>query len=179
MNNSVVIKFLSRKGYCFNTLYYKNISFWNQWYINKVSDFHSYHDHNDDKKELYKLGMAKKGCEDWSSILYTERDSMICDNQNNQEYLDTQLSNIGFDDIIPENIENAFWSGTVVTVTRLKNVIIKNNELIADDKTRIDVINATADSIIPLKIEHGKIQDLAIISETTIESKKRALLSFA
>ncbi len=172
MNNSVVMKYLSSKGYCVNTLYYKNISSWNQWYVNKVNDFHTYHDHNGDKKELYKLGMAKKGCEDWSSILYTERDSMICDNQNNQNYLDKQLFNIGFDDMIPENIENAFWSGTVVTVTRLKNVILKDNELTADDKTKIDVINVTAESIVPLKTQHGKIQDLAIISETTIENKK-------
>ena len=31
---------------------------------------------NGEEKEMFKLGMAKRGCEDWSSILYPEKDSL-------------------------------------------------------------------------------------------------------
>lgn len=169
--NSVVIKYLKKLGYAPQVDYYGNISYWKQWWQNSVKKFHEYHDQNGDKRELYKLGMAKRGCEDWASILYTEKDSMVCSNSVNQAYLDKQLKELKFDDIIPENIENAFWSGTLGTIVRVTGAIKENNELRADEKTKIKLINVTADKIIPLRVENGKIIDVAFVSKTTKENK--------
>ena len=72
--NNVIFNYLSSLGYKINNDYYGYIDTWKKWWENYVMKFHEYHDQNGDKRELYKLGMAKKGCEDWSSILYTERD---------------------------------------------------------------------------------------------------------
>ena len=170
--NSVVIRYLKKLGYNPQTDYYSNISYWKEWWQNSVKKFHEYHDQNGDKRELYKLGMAKRGCEDWSSILYTEKDSMVCNNSTNQKYLDQQLKKMKFDDVIPDNIENAFWSGTVGTIVRIQNAILEKSELKADDKTEINLINVTADKIIPLRIENGKIIDVAFVSQTIKEDKK-------
>lgn len=169
-DNSVVIKYLKSRGYNPQTSYYGNISYWNEWYENDVKKFHEYHDQDGTKREIYRLGMAKRGCEDWSSILYTEKDQMTCDNARNQEYLNDKLENLKFEEIIPENIENGFWSGTLGTIVRVENAIKKGNVLTADDKTKLNLINVTADKIIPLKIVHGKIIDVAFVSKTTIES---------
>lgn len=169
--NSVVIKYLKKLGYAPQVDYYGNISYWKQWWQNSVKKFHEYHDQNGDKRELYKLGMAKRGCEDWASILYTEKDSMVCNNSVNQAYLDKQLKELKFDDIIPENIENAFWSGTLGTIVRVTGAIKENNELRADEKTKIKLINVTADKIIPLRVENGEIIDVAFVSKTTKENK--------
>ena len=169
--NSIVIKYLKKLGYTLQVDYYGNISYWKQWWQNSVKKFHEYHDQNGDKRELYKLGMAKRGCEDWASILYTEKDSMVCNNSVNQAYLDKQLKELKFDDIIPENIENAFWSGTLGTIVRVTGAIKENNELRADEKTKIKLINVTADKIIPLRVENGKIIDVAFVSKTTKENK--------
>ena len=169
--NNIVIKYLKSKNYNPQVSYYGNISYWKEWWQNSVKKFHEYHDQNGDKRELYKLGMAKLGCEDWASILYTEKDSMICNNQINQDYIDKQLKKLKFDEVIPENIENAFWSGTVGTIIRINNAIKENNELKADEKTNVSLINVTADKIIPLKIENGKIIDVAFVSKTTEENK--------
>lgn len=169
--NSIVIKYLKKLGYTPQVDYYGNISYWKQWWQNSVKKFHEYHDQNGDKRELYKLGMAKRGCEDWASILYTEKDSMVCNNSVNQAYLDKQLKELKFDDIIPENIENAFWSGTLGTIVRITGAIKENNELKADEKTKIKLINVTADKIIPLRVENGEIIDVAFVSKTTKENK--------
>ena len=140
-SNSVVIKYLESKGYSPRTGYYGYIELWREWYENEVSKFHEYHDKKREKREIYKLGMAKRGCEDWSSILFSEKDKLICSNQDNQDYLDKELERMHFDEVIPENIEEAFWSGTCGTITRVKNAILNNNELSADDKTSFDLIN--------------------------------------
>lgn len=169
-NNSVVIKYLETLGYKPQTDYYGNISYWKEWYRNQVSKFHEYHDEYGEKREIYKLGMAKRGCEDWSSILYTEKDVMTCNNAINQDYLDKQLSKLNFDDIIPKNIENAFWSGTVGTITRVKNAFIENGELKADEKTEYDLINVTADMVVPLLVEHEEIVNIAFVSKTIEEN---------
>ena len=133
--NSTVIKYLKKLGYEPITDYYGNISYWEEWYKNDVKKFHEYYDDGGTKREIYRLGMAKRGCEDWSSILYTEKDIMTCDKPENQEYLNEKLEEMKFEDIVPENIENAFWSGTLGTIVRVKNAILKDNVLTADDKT--------------------------------------------
>ena len=74
-SNNVVIKYLGTLGYNPSTSYYGYIELWKEWYENFVPKFHEYHDQNGDKRELYKLGMAKRLCEDWSSILYTEKET--------------------------------------------------------------------------------------------------------
>lgn len=170
-DNSVVIKYLVKLGYNPQTDYYSNVDNWESWYRNYVKEFHEYHDEDGTKRNLYRLNMAKRGCEDWSSILYTEKDTMTCNNKINQDYLDKQLSRLEFDDIIPENIEKAFWSGTLGTITRVKNAIVENGELKADEKTEYDLINVTADMIVPLLILHGKIVNVAFVSKTIEDDK--------
>lgn len=170
-SNSIVIKYLESKGYSPRTGYYGYIELWREWYENEVSKFHEYHDQNGEKRELYKLGMAKRGCEDWSSILFTEKDKITCTNQVNQDYLDKELARMHFDEVVPENIEEAFWSGTCGTITRVKNAILNNNELSADEKTSFDLINVSADMIVPLRVEHKRIIDVAFVSIIQKEQK--------
>ena len=169
--NSTVIKYLKKLGYEPITDYYGNISYWEEWYKNDVKKFHEYYDDNGTKREIYRLGMAKRGCEDWSSVLYTEKDIMTCDKPANQEYLNKKLEEMKFEDIVPENIENAFWSGTLGTIVRVKNAILKDNVLTADNKTTEELINVTADKIVPLRVEHGKIIDVAFVSKASDNSK--------
>ena len=171
--NSIVIKYLREKGYNVRTQYYNEIAYWKDWYEGRDEKFHTYIDQNNDKKELYKLGMAKKVCEDWSSVIYTERDNLVCNKEVNNEFVNNIFQQLNFEENLPENIENAFWSGTVCSITRLKNVIVKNKKIIADSKSKIEIVNVTADKIIPLKIENGKIKDLAIVSESVIREKKQ------
>lgn len=169
--NNVVIRYLKELGYNPRTDYYSNIELWKCWYRNYVKKFHEYHDQNGELRKTHRLGMAKRICEDWSSILYTERDEVVCQNENNQKYVDEIFKQTKFNSKLSENIENAFWSGTVGTITRIKNAKIKGNKIIADDKTKYTFVSVTADQIVPLRVEDGEIIDVAFVSKTTIQNE--------
>ena len=170
-SNNVVIKYLGTLGYNPSTSYYGYIELWKEWYENFVPKFHEYHDQNGDKRELYKLGMAKRLCEDWSSILYTERDSIVCKNKQNQAFINKWLEKLGFNDKIPDNIETAFWSGTCGTIIRIKNAKIVNKKIVADENTTLNLVSVNASQIIPLKIIDGVITDVAFVSKSVINGK--------
>ena len=170
-SNNVVIKYLGTLGYNPSTSYYGYIELWKEWYENYVPKFHEYHDQNGDKRELYKLGMAKRLCEDWSSILYTERDSIVCKNKQNQAFINKWLSKLEFNDKIPDNIETAFWSGTCGTIIRIKNAKIVNKKIVADENTTLNLVSVNASQIIPLKIIDGVITDVAFVSKSVINNK--------
>lgn len=170
-SNNVVIKYLGTLGYNPSTSYYGYIELWKEWYENYVKKFHEYHDQNGDKRELYKLGMAKRLCEDWSSILYTERDSIVCENEQNQVFVDKWLEKLEFNDKIPDNIETAFWSGTCGTIIRIKNAKIVNKKIVADENTTLNLVSVNASQIIPLKIIDGVITDVAFVSKSVINNK--------
>lgn len=170
-SNNVVIKYLGTLGYNPSTSYYGYIELWKEWYENYVPKFHEYHDQNGDKRELYKLGMAKRLCEDWSSILYTERDSIVCKNKQNQAFINKWLEKLEFNDKIPDNIETAFWSGTCGTIIRIKNAKIVNKKIVADENTTLNLVSVNASQIIPLKIIDGVITDVAFVSKSTINGK--------
>ena len=170
-SNNVVIKYLGTLGYNPSTSYYGYIQLWKEWYENFVPKFHEYHDQNGDKRELYKLGMAKRLCEDWSSILYTERDSIVCKNKRNQAFIDKWLSKLEFNYKIPDNIETAFWSGTCGTIIRIKNAKIVNKKIVADENTTLNLVSVNASQIVPLKIIDGVITDVAFVSKSVINGK--------
>lgn len=171
-SNNVIIKYLVELGYNPDTDYYAYIDSWKKWYQNNVPKFHEYFDSLGEKRKLYKLGMAKRICEDWSSILYTEKDSIVCQNEENNKYLEKQLKKLKFNDVVPQNIETAFWSGTAGTILRVKNAKIEKKKIVADENTYYELVNLNASQIIPLVIEDGKIKDVAFVSETQIESER-------
>lgn len=173
---SEVIKFLKKEGYEPDLSIYPYIRLWQDWYNNYVDKFHSYRDQYGEKREIYKLGMAKRVCEDWSSILYTERDSVVCENKNNQKYIDEMLKKLKFNEKIAENIETGFWSGTVGTIVRVKNATVEKvngiDTLQATPKTTLSLVSVNASQIIPLLVEDDVIVNVAFVSTTRIENKK-------
>ena len=55
---------------------YSHIDEWLEWYQNDVEKFHHYKLYNGSvvtEQERYKLGMAKKVCEDWANLLLNEK----------------------------------------------------------------------------------------------------------
>ena len=95
--NQIVLKYLKKQGYeTVSTGYYNWIALWENWWKNEI-DFHKYHDQSGKERKQYALGMAKRVSEDWSSILFTERDEITAEAQTqkqtkaNNEYLSKQL----------------------------------------------------------------------------------------
>lgn len=177
--NNIVLKYLKEQGYeTVSTDYYEYIKTWENWWRNEV-DFHKYHDQTGKERKLFNLGMAKRVSEDWSSILFSERDEIVTEastkkqTENNNNYLNKQLKVLKLYRDLPIAIEKAFSLGTVGAVLRVKHAKVdKKGDLIADDRTKLDIIYIGANQIIPLRVEHGQIIDIAIVSENNIDNKK-------
>ena len=77
--NSLVIKYLQEKG--FKNIandYYDYVSLWEKYWKNDV-DYMTYYDDYKNSHRLYTLGMAKRVCEDWASVICSEQDEVKTD----------------------------------------------------------------------------------------------------
>lgn len=62
---------------------YSHIDEWLDWYQGDVPNFHTYTVYNgitSTKQKRYRLGMAKKVCEDWANLLLNEKVSIKAGN---------------------------------------------------------------------------------------------------
>ena len=177
--NEVVLKYLKKQGYeNVSTSYYKWIDLWESWWRNEV-DFHKYRDDSGVERTMYTLGMAKRMSEDWASILFSERDEVTTEastakqTELNNKYLDKQLKVLKVYKDLPTAIEKAMATGTAGAILRVKHAKIdKQGGLFADERTKTDIIYVSASQIIPLRVEHGEIIDVAIVSENVVNDKK-------
>lgn len=177
--NDIILKYLSKKGYrTVSTDYYTFIEMWENWWKNNV-DFHKYHDSTGKERKMFSLGMAKRVPEDWASILFTERDEIATQANTSQQtkvnndYLNKQLKKLKVYKDLPTAIEKAMAMGTAGATMRVKNAKVdKNGKVSATNRTKLDIIYLDATQIVPLKVEHGKIIDVAFVSESIEDGKK-------
>ena len=177
--NDIILKYLSKKGYkTVSTDYYTFIEMWENWWKNNV-DFHKYHDSTGKERKMFSLGMAKRLSEDWASVLFTERDEIVTQantsqqTQANNDYLNNQLKILKVYKDLPTAIEKAMAMGTAGATIRVKNAKVdKNGKVSATNRTKLDIIYLDATQIVPLKVEHGKIIDVAFVSESIEDGKK-------
>lgn len=177
--NDIVLKYLKSQGYDnVSTNYYDFIETWEKWWRNEV-DFHKYHDQTGKERKMYSLGMAKRVAEDWASVLFTERDEITTEaktkeqTEANNKYLSEQLKILKVYKDLPTTIEKAMASGTAGAIVRIKHAKVdKQGKLYADERTKADIIYVSASQIIPLRVEHGEIIDVAFVSESNKGDKK-------
>jgi A118 family predicted phage portal protein len=170
--NSRVIEYLNKLGYeNISSKCYDYVKVWKDWYKNNI-DFHKYYDNYGQKRTMYSLGMAKRMAEDWASVIYSDRDEITTDKKNNKKYVETLSKEFKLNKEIPKCIEKASWSGTCGAIIRVKNAKVINNLLVADKNTTRELIKVNAEQIIPLKVEHGNVVDIAIASDTMIGKVK-------
>lgn len=144
---------------------YNHISEWLDWYQGSVEEFHIYWIYDgfrSKKQERYKLGMAKKVCEDWANLLLNEKVAIKAGSFDKQ--LKTILEKNNFATRGNQLIELAFALGTGAFVEYLGQ----------DGEPLIDYIRA--DMIYPLSWDNGDITECAFGSVKTVNEKERIYL---
>lgn len=172
--NQFVINYLNQKfGYEItkDTEIYDKIDLWKSYYKDE-EELHKYIDSFGKTRYAYSLGMAKRISEDWASIGYTEKDEISVNKNNNKKFIKDFIEEVRLNNEIPEAIEAATWSGTCGVILRLKNIAIQGKKIVPTDKTSYDLITVSAKNILPLKIEHGNIIDVAFVSGIRKDNKK-------
>ena len=170
--NTIVLKYLKNKGYSnVSNDYYEYVEAWEQYWKNNA-DYITYTDEYQKKNQLYTLGMAKRVCEDWASIISSEKDTIVSNKSQNEEYIKNIVNELQLKTNLPRCVEIASWSGTCGAVIRLKNIAVKNGILQKTDKTSQELIKVNAKQIIPLSIENGIIKEVAFTSDSVVDNKK-------
>lgn len=162
---SSISKTLSKQGY--NTPsgdIYDLIPAWKSWYRGNVDDFHYYNIKVAGKtkqRERKTMNMAKKTCEDFRKLLWTEKTQISLSNKTATKKLWSILDSKenSFTVNFPNFIEKVFALGTGALV-----------EYTSNGKTLIDYIDA--DTIVPYKWTNGYISGLMTISTETEEDEK-------
>ena len=163
----IIFEFLRKRGY-------NNISQGYYSYINKWIDIWKgkaewLNVQTIDNKEypMYTLGMGKRVCEDFASTINSEPFTITAKKDNT--LLQKALKKAKVLKKLSNNIEIMAYTGTVGTVTRIKNATITQTMdgyvLTKNEKTKIQTIDVGANQIIPLTIEDGEIIDCAIVSK--------------
>ena len=140
---------------------YSHIDEWLEWYQNDVEKFHHYKLYNGSvvtEQERYKLGMAKKVCEDWANLLLNEKVAIKAGSYDKQ--LAVILDKNNFYVKGNQLIELAFALGT--------GAFVEYRD--AAGAVVIDYIRA--DMIYPLAWDNGDITECAFGTYQTLNGKE-------
>lgn len=144
---------------------YDQIDKWLEWYQNDVEKFHHYKVYNGQvttEHERYRLGMAKKVCEDWANLLLNEKVAIKAGKY--EKRLEEILTQNNFRVRANQLVEVAFALGTGAFVEYLD----------ADENVVIDYIRA--DMIYPISWDNGDITECAFGTTRVIDGKELTYL---
>lgn len=192
MDYGSIIKYVNsrfNKAYS-NSSYYSKITEWLEWYKGYVKAFHTVKISNGlttPTRDIYRLNMAKRVCEDWASSLLNEdiKITISADN-NNKSSVFVQgtkgnggvLGSNNFEDTLSSLIEQTFALGTGAFVLNLNNIGVDelgNIVSSTDANIKIDTYNATR--ILPISYSNGIITECSFLSETKIKDKTFYIIS--
>ena len=154
--------------------YYARIREWNAWRRGFYKPFHEFSESTTDgvpmKRELYRLNMAQKVCEDWASLLLSERtyvcssDSAVSEWIGGADGLHGFIGDSGLIRRATRLVEKAFALGTGAAILRLDGVSFADGRLVAGGgRLRVDFVDA--EHIIPISVGHSGITEAAFVSE--------------
>lgn len=141
---------------------YSHIDEWLEWYQNDVEKFHHYKLYNGmvvTSQDRYRLGMAKKVCEDWANLLLNEKVAIKAGAYDKRlgEILEANNFYVRGNQLV----ELSFALGT--------GAFVEYKD--ADDNVIIDYIRA--DMIYPLSWDNGDVTECAFGTPRTVDGKDR------
>lgn len=129
---------------------YSHIDEWLEWYQGDVPNFHNYKIYNGvttTKQKRYRLGMAKKVCEDWANLMLNEKVAIKAGEYEGR--LNEILQRNNFSVRGNQLVEMAFALGTAAFVEYM------------DDNGNVVIDFIRADMIYPISWDNGDITECA------------------
>lgn len=155
---------------------YGRIAVWRSWYEGYVDSFHRYKIYNGDnhiKMRRYTVGMGKKVCEDWASLLLNEKVAICLEGETEQAFVDEILEGNNFRvkaNELEELEELVAALGTGAIVPRIVDAELTAGDTVQGGRIKLDY--CTADKIIPLSWENGRVLECAFCSDRSVDKKK-------
>jgi len=189
LNKQLIAWINDNLGYGISDKYYSKIDIWLDWWRGYFKPFHHMTFSNGKRRierDLYTLKMGKKVCEDWASILLNSKTHIKISDERTNLFVQGRRETEG---VLGANsfwtkcnrlIEKSFAAGTGAVTIHASGVRLSGS---GDDLTveispdaALNFNYLTADYIIPLTVDNGKIIEAAFASESTEKGKKHLLL---
>ena len=189
MNKQLIAWINDKLGYSISDKYYSKIDIWLDWWRGYFKPFHHVTFSNGKRRierDLYTLKMGKKVCEDWASILLNSKTHIKISDERTNLFVQGRRETEG---VLGANsfwtkcnrlIEKSFAAGTGAVTIHASGVRLSgggndlNVEISPDAALNFNYLSA--DYIIPLTVDNGKIIEAAFASESTEKGKKYLLL---
>lgn len=174
--NNFIAYLNKNKGWSLSSEYYGMIDEWKSWWDGYVPSFHEYSEVGLDgarhKRKLFKMGMAKKVCEDWASLLLNDKTTITVDDERTAKWLygsndqtDGVLADLEFWDNANALVELEMRSGTAAFVMSCENASVEDGKLVPNKDAKIVMEYLPAENILPITIKHKKVVECAFLSE--------------
>ena len=147
--------------------YYSRIAEWEAWWKGHERSFHEYAEAAAAgvtvRRQLYRLNMAKKVCEDWASLLLNDRTVIRIDDEQGDSFVKQTLRRTGFAAQANRLVEKAFATGTGAAILRFCAESDENGQWSNPDDPAFEFVDAA--HIVPLSIRDGRITEAAFLSD--------------
>lgn len=159
--------------------FYSQIDLWKRWYDGNVKNFHNYQVFNGQSHvqcKRYTLGMGKKVAEDWANLLMNEKVKITLEGQKEQAFFDSVCKANNFEVKSNEMQEMKSALGTAAYVARVTDLTVKidTGRVAGGGKIKLDYV--TAQNIMPLSWENGKVKECAFTSSMSHGGNKYVYL---
>ena len=184
MNIQKFVAYLNQlKGWHIEGAYYSLITEWRDWWRGNYAPFHTVREMSlkggTYKRQMYRLRMPKRVCEDWASLLLNDKTTLTVADAATSRWLlgedagqtGSLLAQLDFWPRANELVELAFRSGTGAFVLSVENMAVQNGVAVASPDARLALDYLPAECILPITIRHGRVIDAAFASEVTVEGK--------
>ena len=152
-----------------NTAYYGKIDEWESWWKGYNRSFHEFTENGAGgrliRRELYRMNMAKKICEDWASILLNDRTSVAVLDQAGSEFVGRVFDETDFFGNANRLVEKSFALGSGAVILRITGEEDETGTIRPSASGGISFEYVDASHIIPLSVQNGKITEAAFVSE--------------
>ncbi len=160
-------------GYEVNPKPFSIISECDDWYANRITDFHKRKTVQGVNYELNRMNLAKRCCSD---------DANLCEiisvapkeKSDSKSFIAELLEKNQFDTKYREQLEKTSAMGTTGAYIYLKNAQYLSNGYVQGGEIKINYVDA--DCCIPLTVENGQIIEAAFSASNKVKGKKRTTL---
>jgi len=178
MRNEILDLVGQQYGCAAGTGIYRMIDIWQSWWQGKERGFHEYWENaafgHPVKREMYRLHMAKKVCEDWASLLFNDRTYLQFSDPAAEEWINSVFTRTDFWRRCNHMVEKTFALGSGACLLRVHGLPAGCNTLkdavLHPMQLSFDFVDAG--HILPISVEEGRITEAAFISEIRTRGEK-------
>ncbi len=145
------------------------IHIWDRWWRGFDPGFHRFRENvcgiGIIRRDLYRMNMAKKICEDWASLLFNDKCSLSISDEAGAAFVEKIFAENDFWGNANSLTERAFALGTGAIILRLDNFKLKGGKIAAGEESKLRFEYIDALHIHPISVVNGKIVEARFISE--------------